>query len=57
MQQRSVAVPVADASKREPRVGAEQAVKRIEIARLYCLGCRDGTRIVRRHKPDTAAVI
>ena len=37
--------------------GDEQVVERIKIASLYGLGCRDGTRIVRRHKPDAAAVI
>jgi hypothetical protein len=56
MQQRPVAVPGADAGEREPGVGGEQVVKRIKIASLYGLGCRDGTRLVRRHKPDAAAV-
>jgi len=56
MQQRPIAIGIADAGRREPRVGGEDALERSKIARLYGFGGRHCARIISRHEAYGAVV-
>lgn len=49
MQQRPIAVRVAEAGGRKPRISVEQALEGIKIAGLDSYGGRDDSWIVGRH--------
>ena len=56
MQQRPIAIGIADAGRRKPRVGGEDALERSKIARLYGFGGRHCARIISRHDAYGAVV-
>jgi hypothetical protein len=56
MEQRPMAVPVADARRCEPWIGSEHPLERCEVACLYGLRSRDSSWIVRRHQTQKIIV-
>jgi hypothetical protein len=56
MQQRPIAIGIADVDRRKPRVGGEEPLESIKITRLDSFGGRDCARIISRHEADRAVV-
>jgi hypothetical protein len=57
MQHCPIAVGVADAGRRKPGVGGEDALERIKIARLHSFGSCDYAWIIGSHEADGAVVV